>query len=109
MTSTCEEEKQEEEESGMGIWDCGSPLYDSYELVSLSHVIERHMMVLPSLEGSKQIKTQFYDVQRLRSSGNHRSSSMANRLNGFLMNWLWKRKRKKEKQRKMRKWVFWDL
>ncbi|KAL2345888.1 hypothetical protein Fmac_007173 [Flemingia macrophylla] len=29
---------------GVGIWDCGSPLYDSYELVSLSHTIQRHMM-----------------------------------------------------------------
>ncbi|KAI3901250.1 hypothetical protein MKW92_040970 [Papaver armeniacum] len=29
------------------VWDCGSPLYDSFELVSLTHVIERNMMVLP--------------------------------------------------------------
>ncbi|RZC91308.1 hypothetical protein C5167_027371 [Papaver somniferum] len=29
------------------VWDCGSPLYDSYELVSLTHVIERNFMVLP--------------------------------------------------------------
>ncbi|KAI3859687.1 hypothetical protein MKX03_031201 [Papaver bracteatum] len=29
------------------VWDCGSTLYDSFELVSLTHVIERNMMVLP--------------------------------------------------------------
>ncbi|MCL7037045.1 hypothetical protein MKW94_009246 [Papaver nudicaule] len=29
------------------VWDCGSPLYDSYELVSLTHVIERNIMLLP--------------------------------------------------------------
>lgn len=31
----------------MGIWDCGSPLYDSYELVSVTHIIDRHLMSLP--------------------------------------------------------------
>ncbi|KAK4266962.1 hypothetical protein QN277_023817 [Acacia crassicarpa] len=29
------------------IWDCGSPLYDSYELVSVTHLIERHWMIFP--------------------------------------------------------------
>lgn len=40
---------EEEEEETIKVWDCGSPLYDSYELASLSHVIDRHMMILPSL------------------------------------------------------------
>ncbi|CAH8383778.1 unnamed protein product [Eruca vesicaria subsp. sativa] len=26
------------------IWDCGSPLYDSYELVSFAHIIERKLL-----------------------------------------------------------------
>lgn len=30
------------------VWDCGSPLYDAYELVSIANIIERHMMLLPS-------------------------------------------------------------
>lgn len=30
------------------VWDCGSPLYDAYELVSLANIIERHMMMMPS-------------------------------------------------------------
>ena len=29
------------------VWDCGSPLYDAYELVSIANIIERHMMLLP--------------------------------------------------------------
>ncbi|CAN8254007.1 unnamed protein product [Cochlearia groenlandica] len=33
------------------IWDCGSPLYDSYELASLTHIIERNFMSLPFLNG----------------------------------------------------------
>ncbi|KAF8113783.1 hypothetical protein N665_0045s0027 [Sinapis alba] len=26
------------------VWDCGSPLYDSYELVSFAHIIERRLL-----------------------------------------------------------------
>lgn len=37
------------------LWDCGSPLYDSYELVSLTHVIERHFMSLPSFAGAGKV------------------------------------------------------
>ncbi|KAF4384604.1 hypothetical protein F8388_003911 [Cannabis sativa] len=51
-----EEEENDDDQKGekkmminMAIWDCGSPLYDSYELVSLSNLIERHLMILPSL------------------------------------------------------------
>ncbi|CAK9163039.1 unnamed protein product [Ilex paraguariensis] len=42
------ERKKGKEEPAAMVWDCGSPLYDSFELVSLSHLIERHMMALPS-------------------------------------------------------------
>lgn len=31
------------------IWDCESPLYDSYELVSFAHVIERKLIPLSPL------------------------------------------------------------
>lgn len=35
------------------VWDCGSPLYDSYELASLSHLLDRHMRVfLPATSSS---------------------------------------------------------
>uniref|UniRef100_A0A7N0RDG8 Uncharacterized protein n=1 Tax=Kalanchoe fedtschenkoi TaxID=63787 RepID=A0A7N0RDG8_KALFE len=31
----------------VGVWDCGSSLYDAFELVSFSHLLERRMMLLP--------------------------------------------------------------
>ncbi|CAA7062508.1 unnamed protein product [Microthlaspi erraticum] len=37
------------------LWDCGSPLYDSYELVSLTHIIERHFMSLPYLSSAEKL------------------------------------------------------
>jgi hypothetical protein len=40
-------EEDEEERVVLATWDCGSPLYDSFELASLHHVLERHLMVLP--------------------------------------------------------------
>ncbi|KAK4728845.1 hypothetical protein R3W88_021833 [Solanum pinnatisectum] len=43
------------------IWDCGSPLYDSYELVSLVHLIERNTMILPVKESEPEI-----DVVKMR-------------------------------------------
>ncbi|KAF8695891.1 hypothetical protein HU200_036767 [Digitaria exilis] len=39
--------KDEEEELVFATWDCGSPLYDSFELASLHHILESHLMVLP--------------------------------------------------------------
>jgi hypothetical protein len=41
------EEEEEEEEKAAILWDCGSSLYDSYEIVSLGHLLERNMMALP--------------------------------------------------------------
>ncbi|GAA0154366.1 hypothetical protein LIER_12364 [Lithospermum erythrorhizon] len=50
-----------------GIWDCGSNLYDSYELVSLSNIIDRNLMVLPGLSGSKKPEkpTRFGNAPRI--------------------------------------------
>ncbi|KAF3448676.1 hypothetical protein FNV43_RR09389 [Rhamnella rubrinervis] len=39
--------KEEEEVGSSCAWDCGSPLYDSYELASLAHQLERHTMASP--------------------------------------------------------------
>lgn len=36
------------------VWDCGSHLYDSYELVSFSHLLDRHVMLLPFLKNSQR-------------------------------------------------------
>ncbi|XP_048132111.1 uncharacterized protein LOC125314254 [Rhodamnia argentea] len=43
MRSKLEEEEEGEPEN---VWDCGSPLYDSYELASLGHLLDRNMMAL---------------------------------------------------------------
>ncbi|KAK8481572.1 hypothetical protein V6N13_022018 [Hibiscus sabdariffa] len=48
-------EKNEEAKTKFAVWDCGSLLYDTYELVSLSHLIERQLMKLPYLGGSKRL------------------------------------------------------
>ncbi|KAK4379200.1 hypothetical protein RND71_001062 [Anisodus tanguticus] len=46
--STVEEFNEgKEKEETMKIWDCRSPLYDSYELVAISHLIERKFMKFP--------------------------------------------------------------
>ncbi|XP_040376065.1 uncharacterized protein LOC121053319 [Oryza brachyantha] len=39
-------EKQEAAVLGAA-WDCGSPLYDSFELARLYHVVDSHLMILP--------------------------------------------------------------
>ncbi|KAL2490281.1 Uncharacterized protein Adt_25909 [Abeliophyllum distichum] len=49
-------EEGEKEEKTLKLWDCGSPLYDSHEVASISHVIERHFMVFPYLNGSRNVK-----------------------------------------------------
>ncbi|KAL6957423.1 hypothetical protein U1Q18_047016 [Sarracenia purpurea var. burkii] len=43
-----------EKDGATNIWDCDSPLYDSYELVSLSHVIERHITTAPPFIGGSR-------------------------------------------------------
>ncbi|EEF28473.1 conserved hypothetical protein [Ricinus communis] len=57
------EESQENEDNNddkdLAVWDLGSPLYDSYEVVSLSHLIERHLMTLPSL-GSRKLSKKIF-------------------------------------------------
>ncbi|PKI51587.1 hypothetical protein CRG98_028011 [Punica granatum] len=42
-------------QGGCRVWDCGSPLYDSYELAAVNHLLERHMMILPPSCGSRRI------------------------------------------------------
>ncbi|KAK3194661.1 hypothetical protein Dsin_025971 [Dipteronia sinensis] len=96
----------------VAIWDCGSPLYDSYELVSLSHVIERHLMALPTLGGTKTyLTTNFYNPYDdpayvgsagLSSSSSSSSSSIVGMLSEFLAKKLWKKRvigQRKEKRK----------
>ncbi|KAI3741352.1 hypothetical protein L1987_59024 [Smallanthus sonchifolius] len=43
------EQQQQDEGLDPKIWDCGSPLYDSYELVSITNVLDRHLMKFPNV------------------------------------------------------------
>ncbi|KAF9687894.1 hypothetical protein SADUNF_Sadunf02G0140700 [Salix dunnii] len=57
LESKKDDQQEEEEEEALAIWDLGSSLYDSHELVSLTHLVERHLMTLPSLGGSKRLSS----------------------------------------------------
>ncbi|KAK2664243.1 hypothetical protein Ddye_002817 [Dipteronia dyeriana] len=55
-------------DSGILVWDCGSPLYDSYEIASFGHLIDRKMMAMalpPSPTGSNR----FMDIGSSTSRG----------------------------------------
>ncbi|KAF9669051.1 hypothetical protein SADUNF_Sadunf14G0067600 [Salix dunnii] len=52
--------EQKQEEKTLAVWDLGSPLYDSYEVVALTHLIERELMTLPSLGGSKRFSSKIF-------------------------------------------------
>lgn len=86
------------ESGAFPIWDCGSPLYDSHELVSLAYTIERHMIMWPCLGGPKPIITSLSDPQRASSTRRvTRGSSMVTSLSEFLV------KRKLTPQKKTKK------
>ncbi|KAG5223209.1 4-hydroxy-tetrahydrodipicolinate reductase [Salix suchowensis] len=52
--------EQKQEEKTLAIWDLGSPLYDSYEVVALTHLIERQLMTLPYLGGSERLSSKMF-------------------------------------------------
>ncbi|XP_019169040.1 PREDICTED: uncharacterized protein LOC109164936 isoform X2 [Ipomoea nil] len=82
-----EEEDRQESDGGdrtaavINVWDCGSPLYDSFELVSVAHLIERNMRALPPSPPS---------------SGRSSAAEMDNRYRGLLARRSGDRKRKSE-------------
>ncbi|KAL5062392.1 hypothetical protein RYX36_024129 [Vicia faba] len=87
------------------IWDCGSPLYDSCELATLSHIVERQMVEWPYLGGSKQIIAKVFDLDEVKiSTGKAKGSSKWINFREFFEKILWKRKRN-GKQRSTRKIV----
>ncbi|XXG82182.1 hypothetical protein AAC387_Pa10g0181 [Persea americana] len=45
------EQKEREDGEAATPWDCGSPLYDSFELASLYHLLDRNVMTLPCIDG----------------------------------------------------------
>ncbi|KAB5573489.1 hypothetical protein DKX38_000683 [Salix brachista] len=42
------EGKGKKEQGAINVWDCGSNLYDSYEIASIGHLIDRHSLALSS-------------------------------------------------------------
>ncbi|KAI3449251.1 hypothetical protein Pfo_005916, partial [Paulownia fortunei] len=94
-----------DEEEAIKIWDCGSPLYDSYELVAVTNVIERHFMILP---GSTMVATHQLcltpglispssmkpaaDTAAAAASGNAGKSSVLSFLSELVEGRVWKRK-----------------
>lgn len=80
-------EDKEDHSEALAIWDCGSPLYDSYELVSLTHLIERHLMTPPSLGGSRQFVAQFSHPLDLMMDPLTSSSSTADASSRRLAKW----------------------
>ncbi|XWS35873.1 hypothetical protein CRYUN_Cryun20dG0034100 [Craigia yunnanensis] len=102
MRKLAETKEKNGDAEAFAIWDCGSPLYDSYELVSLSYLIERHLMKLPSLGGSNRLTTRFSHPSDVTSdtttdpTSNARakeSSSLMSSLGEFLGSKFWKRRR----------------
>ncbi|KAH7850434.1 hypothetical protein Vadar_032826 [Vaccinium darrowii] len=92
----------------MKVWDCGSPLYDSYELASLGHVIDRHVLALPFLSGSwrpvKQISHSsavFPIAEEEIESKKAKGCSMVSCVGDLLEKFLWKRRQKEEKPMKV--------
>uniref|UniRef100_A0A803R6E5 Uncharacterized protein n=1 Tax=Cannabis sativa TaxID=3483 RepID=A0A803R6E5_CANSA len=63
--------KEEEEDNINGrIWDCGSPLYDSYELASMAHLFHNHTNIpffsSSTSNGRRLIKMVQHHHQRTR-------------------------------------------
>ncbi|XVF51354.1 hypothetical protein PTKIN_Ptkin04bG0178500 [Pterospermum kingtungense] len=93
--------------------DRGSPLYDSYELASFGHVLDRHTMGLPYPCRSMQFR--IISNNKPKAEGRF-EEKMANNLDGIglfrrvVMRWtLWKmkirRRGRNEKDKKRWSWI----
>lgn len=99
--------REEEEEEVNIIWDCGSPLYDSYEIASLGHLLERHMMALPFSGSSSRFTippttSSSNKCYTIKKEGLHEVGSHT-KIVGIIK--LWKRKmsaQRKENPKKLR-------
>ncbi|KAH6779957.1 hypothetical protein C2S52_011194 [Perilla frutescens var. hirtella] len=94
--------KEKDDEKSLEIWDCGSPLYDAHELVAVSHVVERHLMILPHLSGSRFLaETEISRSEKTvaTTSVNAGRSSVL----GFFSKTVWKRKTDGEIKQKAKK------
>ncbi|KAK7258537.1 hypothetical protein RIF29_24117 [Crotalaria pallida] len=107
------EDERSQKNGAFPIWDCGSSLYDSHELVSLAYAIEGHMMTWPCLVGPKPIMAQLYGPHEAASTKSvTRGSSMTTSLSELLMKGSLKRMltpQKKSKKHKKTKARFYGL
>ncbi|KAI9110124.1 hypothetical protein K1719_019165 [Acacia pycnantha] len=62
------------------IWDCGSPLYDSYELVSVTHVIERHWMIFPFQAASSSKNSSSHREKVRKSMSSSSKNTVMNKI-----------------------------
>lgn len=100
-----EENDDDEEIKKVNIWDCGSPLYDAHELVALSHIVERHFMVLPYLSGSRTEAvscSSSSSEKAVETTSSESGGSRSSVLGFFRMN-VWKRKMDGEGKQKAKK------
>ncbi|MED6156247.1 hypothetical protein PIB30_012517 [Stylosanthes scabra] len=91
---------REKEGRALPIWDCGSSLYDSYELVSLAYTIEKHMMLSPHLTEPNRM---LYRPPEPRSTPKRGGSSMLATLNQLLVKGTLKKKKNRNKSNQQRK------
>ncbi|KAG2332038.1 hypothetical protein Bca4012_018378 [Brassica carinata] len=85
------------------VWDCGSPLYDTYELVSFAHIIERRLLPFSPLTrpSSLSLRALMDKDKDDYSSASKTATSCIQRRKKW-----WKRKKndaKKEKDKKKKK------
>ncbi|TKY64047.1 glycosyltransferase family 28 protein [Spatholobus suberectus] len=105
---TMKGEEDEKEEEAMSMWDCGSPLYDSYELVSLDHIIDQHLMAFPSSHGlSKPTITRFthHDMgaHKVAPPEKSKGSFMVTSLSKFSVKIIRKKRKNNEERGKKNK------
>ncbi|KAJ4780672.1 ATP-dependent DNA helicase mph1 [Rhynchospora pubera] len=65
------------------VWDCGSHLYDSYELVSFSHFLDRHVMLLPFLKNAPKLPdcARFYETnEAMRNRRQKKKATVGRRI-----------------------------
>ncbi|XXG42276.1 hypothetical protein AAC387_Pa01g2595 [Persea americana] len=73
------EEEEKEDDEANALWDCGSPLYDSFELTSLYNLLDRKLMALPFPGGTSSSRSGEVGV-----SGDSRGQSKVVVLDGFV-------------------------
>ncbi|KAG2677088.1 hypothetical protein I3843_12G084600 [Carya illinoinensis] len=102
--------KKIEEEKAATLWDCGSPLYDSYEIASLGHVLERHMMALPLFSGSNSAISPFTSSSdsghAVKNEGLDEAGSVPNSEAGSHLKRRILEVEMKETAKKLRSWLF---